>query len=351
MRWPWLRGTEKREAGGDYSDTILRLAEAEAAGTAADHGATAAVESVAGALSRALAAATVGPDSVAPLVTREVLAQIGRDLIRHGESLHAIREAGGMMRLIPCASWNFEGSHDPASWTVRATAYGPSTSTTWHLPFSSVVFVRWGGDPGSPYRGSSPMRYASGTARLQAELERTLGDEAAGPIANIFSSPNSGVKELQEAKADITKARGRTVVVSSDVPHTWTQDRPASGVRRDWESSRLGPAPPPALVEVRRDAFAATVAACGATIALFDDSDGTAQREALRRWHLGTVRPIAAMIEAELGAKLMAPVRLAFDAYPTDLSVRAMSFQKLVNGGMSLKRAAAISGLMAMDHD
>ena len=58
MRWPWQR-REKRDSGGDFSDAVVRLIEAQAAGTAADASSTAAVEAASGALSRAFAAAEV----------------------------------------------------------------------------------------------------------------------------------------------------------------------------------------------------------------------------------------------------------------------------------------------------
>ncbi len=71
--------------------------------------------------------------------------------------MHVIQlDGAGRVRLVPASSWHFEGSHDPASWSVRVTCYGPSTSTTWNLPASAVVFVRWGGTPGQPYIGTGP---------------------------------------------------------------------------------------------------------------------------------------------------------------------------------------------------
>ena len=58
MRWPWQRG-ERRDSGGDFNDAVVRLIEAQAAGTAADASSTAAVEAASGALSRAFASAEV----------------------------------------------------------------------------------------------------------------------------------------------------------------------------------------------------------------------------------------------------------------------------------------------------
>ena len=133
MRWPWQR-RERRDSGGDFSDAVVRLIEAQAAGTAADASSTAAVEAAAGALSRAFASAeVVGPAWVQEAVSPGVLAQVGRDLIRSGDSMHVIRMGGdGMVRLIPASSWHWEGSHDPATWTVRVTAYGPCPSHLFH---------------------------------------------------------------------------------------------------------------------------------------------------------------------------------------------------------------------------
>ena len=75
--------------------------------------------------------------------------------------------------------------------------------------------------------------------------------------------------------------------------------------------------------------------------------DGTSQREAGRRWHLGTVLPLARLLEAELEAKLETPVRLRFDLYNVDLAGRAQAFQKLVAGGVGVNEALATSGLLA----
>ena len=139
MRWPW----QKREAVGGYTEIISRLVEAQAAGTTQIASATAATKAVAGLLSRSFAGAMVeGPG--ADVVTPRCFAQIGRDLIRVGESLHVLRYMGGRLLLIPASTWYWEGDADPASWLCTATAYGPSGSSTWRVPQSSVVFVTWG---------------------------------------------------------------------------------------------------------------------------------------------------------------------------------------------------------------
>ena len=117
--------------------------------------------------------------------------------------------------------------------------------------------------------------------------------------------------------------------------------------QRDWNAARLGPHPPDAMVAVSKDAFDRVLAACGCSPALFDDSDGTSKREALRQWHLGTVLPLARILERELSAKLETRVRLSFDLYNVDLAGRAQAFQKLVAGGVAVNEALITAGLLA----
>jgi len=149
----------------------VRLIEAQAAGNAADASSTAAVEAASGALSRAFASARVeGPAYVHNAITGAFLAQVGRGLIRSGDSMHVIDvDRSGRVSLLPCSSWHFEGSAHPSMWTVRATFYGLSTSTTRHLPFAGVVFVRWGLDAGATLRRDRPalMGAYDGTAPVR----------------------------------------------------------------------------------------------------------------------------------------------------------------------------------------
>ena len=353
MRWPWQR-REKRDSGGGFSDAVVRLIEAQAAGTAADASSTAAIEAAAGLLSRSLAAAEVdGPSWISEVVTPSYLSQVGRDLVRAGNSLHVLRVGGvGGVQLIPASSWHWEGTHDPATWTVRATAYGPSTSTTWNLPASSVVFLRWGSTPGQAYIGTGPTAWAHTTARLQSEVERSLADEAGGPLAQILTYPeghdtdsDDDTDPLAGVRSALATARGKAMLVESTAGGM--SEGRSNAPARDWDPRRLGPDPTDAMVKISESAYARMLAACGCSPALFDDSDGTSKREALRQYHLSTVRPLARLVETELEAKLEAPVRLRFDLYNVDLAGRAVAFTKLVAGGVAVNEALVTAGLLA----
>ena len=351
MRWPWSKPEpEKRESGGSYSD-IIRLAEAQAAGKAADAGSTAAVEAVSGALARAFASADVqGPDWARQAVSPCFLALVGRDLVRRGQSLHVIQvRADGRVRLAPAADWSWQdGTDDPDSWNVRATCYGPAASVTRLVPAMGVVFVTWSVTAGTPYAGAGPLSWASTTARLNAQSERSIADEASGPVAQLLPVPADGGDgedddPLKELKLDITGAKGKALLVETTAAG-FGEGR-AAAPAADWKAQRLGPAPTEAQARIARDSFERVLAACGYPPSLSIDADGTSQREALRRWHLGTVAPLARLLEDELSRKLEAEIRLKFDSYPLDMVSRAQVVSKLVQAGVALDTATMAVGL------
>ena len=168
MRFPWQSKPERRAAGGGYSDAVVAAIEARASAKVADVSATAAIEAAAGALSRALASAEViGPDFVSEAVTPVWLSQVGRSLIRSGESLSVINMGGdGRVDLTPAAFWNFEslgvhGGELERDWSARVTTYGPSSSHTRLLRRDQLIFLRWGTSPGTRYRGQGPDQLGS----------------------------------------------------------------------------------------------------------------------------------------------------------------------------------------------
>ena len=79
--------------------------------------------------------------------------------------------------------------------------------------------VRWGTSPGTRYRGQGPTSWAHLTARLSSEAERSLADEAAGPLAQILPIAQDGGAEdtdpLAQLKADIAAARGKAVLTET----------------------------------------------------------------------------------------------------------------------------------------
>ena len=85
--------------------------------------------------------------------------------------------------------------------------------------------------------------------------------------------------------------------------------------------------------------------------ALFDDADGTSQRESFRRYLTTVVQPLSRLLERELADKLDAPdVGLSFEGlYAHDLQGRATAFQKLIAGGLDVQEALVTSGLIGAE--
>ena len=300
-----------------------------------------------------------GPSWVQEAVNPVWLGQVGRSMIREGASLSVIVMGGeGDVELVPASFWNFENVDPGAqegererSWRARVTTYGPSTSYTRLLDRDRLVFLRWGTSPGTRYQGRGPTSWAHLTARLQGEAERSLGDESAGPLANIIPYPKDATDNddpdadlLSRVKAGISAARGAALLL--ETTQSGLGDR-AAAPQSDWKAARLGPMPPEAMVSLADHAFGRMLAACGCSPALFDDSDGTSKRESLRQWHLGTVAPLAKLLEYELSEKLQTKVKFQFDGYPRDMVSRAQVFSKIAAAeGMTAHQALKIAGLV-----
>ena len=319
-----------------------------------DMSGTAAVEVAAGMLGRAFAAAEVsGPAWAQRAIGPVFLRQVGRDLVRAGQSLHVIEVSElGELALLPASSWDFQGSGPhPSGWTVQAVVNGPSETVTVFRPWSSVVYSSWGSLQGRPFAGRGPLGFAHTTARLQSETERSLADEAGGPVAQLIAVPQDGgdggeTDPLAALKADLRTARGKALLLET-VASGWGEGR-GSSPARDWRPQRLGPEMPAALEAVMGRAFAEILVACGVppTLAV-PNSDGTAQRESLRRYFSLTVEPAGIAVAAELSEKLEADISLNFSGrFAADLSGRARAFQSMVKAGMDLQKAAGLAGLM-----
>ena len=167
-------------------------------------------------------------------------------------------------------------------------------------------------------------------------------------MAQLLAIPSDGGAggdddPLTALKADIRAARGKALLVETAAAG-WGEGRTAAP-QRDWQASRLGPMMPDSMVKAADSAFSHVLAACGMPPPLFLDSDGTSQREAVRRWHLNTVLPLARLVEHELTAKLETAVKLKFDTYALDIVSRSQVVAKLTAAGVALPTALDAVGL------
>ena len=345
MRWPW----EKREA--PFTDSVVREIINAAAGQTPSVHATGALEAAAGLYSSCFAGADLSPDI--PALTPGIRALMARDLLRRGESIFRIVVSGGKLALRPAGSWDVRGGPDPESWWYRLDEFGPSGNLTYFLPAAAVIHARYSTDPARPWLGVGPLSWASSTAGLLAGLETRFAGEASGPSGYVLPMPEPAAPSGDDDNkitpahllADLAKSNGATTMVETMA--AGMGEGKSGAPMADWKSQRYGVDVPEASANLRDAAALAVLQACQVPGALFDDADGTSQREAWRRFAMGPLAGLAAIVEAEVRAKLMMPCKFDFmGLWAHDLAGRAASFQKMVAGGMEAGKAAGLARLM-----
>ena len=360
MRWPWQATPENRsQAVSGYHDLLLEAALRAAFGSSgAKASATAAAEAAAGQLGRAFASASVQPDNVVTAaLSPDKLMMTGRALIRRGEICFLIRSTATGWILVPAETIQVFGGDDPKTWQYVLSLAGPSNSRTVKVPGSRVIHWRWGTDPAQPWRGVSPLAAAGETSRLLAESTSHLADESSGPRGSLIplgidpgDDDDEGTSPVLKLQKMIGALRGSAALVEST--RNMGDGLPMGSPTGDWKPSRIGANPPEALVDLSDKASLAVLAACGIPPELMSGSaQGTAAREAFRRFLHATVTPLLDSMAREAAHKLNAP-GLVFDTtglHAADVQGRARAFQSLVGGGMDIAKAAALSGLLIDD--
>ena len=125
---------------------------------------------------------------------------------------------------------------------------------------------------------------------------------------------------------------------------------PVGSATAGWDTKRIGATLPTASIEAAQLAFAEVIAACGLSVALWDNSQGTAKREAYRQALHSVIAPLGSLVSAELTAKLGTDVRLDWrELRAGDITGRARALMSMVGAGMALADAMALSGLMIAD--
>ena len=347
--WQQETPVETRQSGAGFQDAVVRAIERAATTGVADASSSAALEAASGSMSRAFMSARIeGPEWAKRAVNPKVLALIGRDLVRRGQSMHQIVVTGSGLKLLPVANWHFTGwGPDPDTWIVRSTTYGPSNSLTSLLPYADVVYLQWGTTPALPYVGVGPTTWAAATNKMLSEVERSLGDEASGPVAQLLAvatdpgellDPDDpdGETLFEALQKDIATARGDAVLLETQA--AGLGDGRSAAPQKDWVANPLHPAPAPTMPEISRLAFAQMLAACGAVPGMhLGDADGTNRRESAREWFMLCVRPYADLLQWELSEKLETEIKIVFPelSYFRDVVGRSQAYRNFKGNGMA----------------
>ena len=348
MMWPFATIRELRSEVRGYSDTLTQLLVARAGGGEEPTGSasiTAAAECAAGMWARAFTAATMTPEVA--VLTPSLLASIARSLIIAGESLHVIRVLDGELYLLPASSWDVTGdSPHPSSWEYELQLDGPDGSRKVTAPSAGVVHCRYSYDASRPWQGIGPLAHAGLDSGLLSALVTRLSQEASAPSGYMLATPVDGASATTATlRQDLRSAEGG-VVLAETMASGYGDS--AAAPHSDFAQKRFGGEPPDVLRALRSEVGMDVMSAAGIPASLgYRQADGTAQREAWRRFLHGSVAPVGRIVAAEITHKLEVPgLRFRFGAlYASDIVGRAGAFSKLVAGGMDLAEAREIAGL------
>ena len=132
---------------------------------------------------------------------------------------------------------------------------------------------------------------------LLAAVEERLGEEVRNQGGYILPV---GAGRKVELAGDIKGLRGGLGIVETMKGDYASSD---DGLKEDFEIKRLGANPPETLLKLRTDAERSIFAAAGVPL-LSSVTDGTALREAMRRFLHSTLTPVTAIALEELRLKL-----------------------------------------------
>jgi len=319
----------------NYSDVVTN-ALVDAAASDAGDGYLAALEIASGQLSRAFASATVTGRSAAPF-TAQVLADMGRALVESGEAVW-YRSGRRIFRVVSYGRTVATGAYDLSLADGRNVQAAPGM----------VLHARWNEDANSG-RGIGPLGSARTLRLLTQRLEGSLNNELQAEVGYLLPLPVDGdATVIEDFKKQLANLKGKIAVVET-ARGGWGQG-PTQAPRREYDLMRLGPAIPDSSVNLFASARDTVLTACGYPVSLLGvQADGTAQREAWRRYLHGTVAPLGRIL-MDAAARAGLDISLNWeDLFASDISGRARAFQSLVGGGMSIEDAARNSGLLADD--
>ena len=343
--WGWTRQPAAVEhRSSSYTDVVASALLSAATGTATPSpDALGVVQACAQLWARCFAAATVLP---AGAIDADVLAAIGYDIATKGEYLGLLEfDDDGRLVLRQAASAEIAGDFRPASWRYVLHMPGPSGDTRRRAVAAEVVHIRINATASQPWSGRSPIQAARETGRLAALLERSIGDESGSPTGAIVTAPE-GSGDVSKLGQELSALRGKLGLVES---HAGGFGDRAAAPANDWRPQRLGPTFSAAEVGMRGDVCAeiASIFGISSTI-LSASSDGTAQRESLRRFLRLTVQPLARIAAVELSRVLELDVDFSFEELrASDVAGAARAWRSLAGreASMDAKQAARLAGL------
>ena len=337
---------EVRASGDNYAEMKTQAFQRRAEGQTGKPELLAGVQACVGLWERSMASATVQPASTAlQAVCPRFLGLIGRMLALKGDFVALIEVINGAVYLRPASQHEVYG--DFRTWTYWLYLDGPTAGThTARVPADEVVHFRMGADSRRPWEGIGALQLSKESADLASAIEAALVEELKLPIGRI--APYPGAPGQIEGYGDRLRGGGFTATV----------DKGASVGGRSTGASLTpqpyGPEPGEPMRSLRRDVRDELANLFGIPPTLFDArGDGSAAREGWRRWWVGTMAPVAGMVQDELKMKLDPAATVGLDALRASdedgrsraISRRATAAQTFMAAGIERDEALRLAGI------
>lgn len=325
-----------------------------AAVQAAANGAVSAAEWSSGGLQAAIAIWTRACDAIeirGADLPSEWLSETVRTMLETGESIQVI-DGVAPLTLLPVASHDITGGANPASWRYRCDLASPSGTVVRNLPREGVLHFRWAWRRAEPWKGLGPAQLApllgalasNSEGALRADMRAVSG--ALIPLPSEEEEPEEGEEGINDQlRKSLAGLNGKTAFVET-TSGGWSGsgDKPQG----DWIQRRIGPAPDGELIRAWQQAGIELAQVAAVPSALIANVEGSASREAWRRFIHASVQPLCRRIASELSAGL-AGAEIEMDASSlaaSDIQGRARAFASMVTAGMDVGQATALSGLL-----
>ena len=271
-----------------------------------------------------------------------------REMLTRGNSLWY--RIPGETRLYPVATYDVEmlgkvTVENAMEWRYRIEIALPRERfITMHVNRDRIIHCMYAPDPLRPWSGVSPIGNGKLAANLIANLEKSLGQEAGTTTGYLLPIPKPvDGDSVDDLRTDLAGLKGKTALIET-VRGGYDEGRTAAPVR-DYQPSRLGPSMTQSEVELYREVQMTILSMLGVPTEILRPSDGTAAREAWRRFLHGCIAPLSILVQEELERVFKRSVTISHEnLFASDVVSKARAYGSLVKGNMNPQQAGRIVG-------
>lgn len=333
--------TETRSSGTGYTAQVMQARASYIGGSAGLGELTAAVQSCVTLWEGGFALADVTGTN---MLTRRALALTARSLALRGEAVFLIRD-----QLIPASDWDLTTKDgEPRSYRLQVSEAGGGRSEI--ALAGEVLHFRIGSDHLTPWAGTAPLRRASISAQLLAEVETAIRDVFRdAPLGSqIVPMPEGSAEDAATMRAAFVGKRGATMIVEGVAQAVGAGMHPQLGKSPDQLSPDLSRT---MAGDFLREAKGAIYSAFGVLPGLQNPATtGPMVREAQRHLAQLILQPMAGLMAeeatAKLGGRVLIDVVRPMQAY--DAGGKARALATMVKA-LADAKAAGIEGATLQD--